>query len=46
MATYSIILVWEVPWTEEPSGLTVHGVTRVRHDLASKPPPTLTISIS
>ena len=29
MATYSSILAWEVPWTEEPDGLhTVHRVTK------------------
>ena len=29
MVTHSGILAWEVPWTEEPSGLhTVHGVTK------------------
>ena len=34
MATHSSILAWKIPWTEEPGGLhTVHGVTRVRHDL-------------
>ena len=27
MATHSGILVWEIPWTEEPGGLTVCGVT-------------------
>ena len=28
MATHSIILAWEIPWTGEPGGLyTVHGVT-------------------
>ena len=37
MATYSIILAWKIPWTES-GGLTVHGVARVGHDLASKPP--------
>ena len=26
MATHSGILAWEIPWTEEPGGLTVHGV--------------------
>ena len=36
MATYSSILVWKVSWTEEP---IVHGVARVKHDLATKPPP-------
>ena len=46
MATHSSILAWEIPWTEEPGGLHKsvaplaphNGVTRVRHDLASKPP--------
>ena len=37
MATHSIVLVWRVPWTEEPGRLhTAHGVARVRHDLATK----------
>ena len=31
MPTHSSILVWRIPWTEEPGGL-VHGVTRVGHD--------------
>ena len=40
MATHSSILAWRIPWTEEPGGLhTVHGIARVRHDLATKPPP-------
>ena len=26
MAIHTGILAWRVPWTEEPSGLTVHGV--------------------
>ena len=31
MATHSIILAWEIPWTEEPEvGATVHGVTKSR----------------
>ena len=39
MATHSSILAWRIPWTEEPGGLhTVHGVARVGHDLATKPP--------
>ena len=39
MATHSSILAWRTPWTEEPGGLhTVHGVARVRHDWATKPP--------
>ena len=31
MATHSSILAWEVPWTEEPSGLQSMGSQRVRH---------------
>ena len=29
MATHSGILGWEIPWTEDPGGATVHGVARV-----------------
>ena len=36
MATHSSILVWEIPWTEEPGGLQYMGSERVRHDLATK----------
>ena len=39
MATHSSILDWEISWTEEPGRLTVHGVSRVGRDLATKPPP-------
>ena len=29
MATHSSILVWRIPWTEEPGGLhTVHGIAQ------------------
>jgi len=28
MATHSCILGWEIPWTQEPAGATVHGVTK------------------
>ena len=28
MATHSSIFAWEVPWTEEPSGLQSRGVTK------------------
>ena len=34
MAAHSSILAWRISWTEEPGRL--HGVTRVRHDLATK----------
>ena len=28
MATHSSILAWRIPWTKEPGGLLVHGVTK------------------
>ena len=28
MATHSSILAWKIPWTEEPGGLTVHGIAK------------------
>ena len=31
MATHSIILAWEIPWTEEPGGLQSMGSQRVGH---------------
>ena len=34
MATYSSILAWEIPWTEEPGGLQFIGLQRVGHDRA------------
>ena len=39
MATHSSILAWIIPWTEEPGVLQSHGVTRVGHNLATKPIP-------
>ena len=40
MATHSSILAWRTPLTEEPNrDGTVHGIARVGHDLATKPPP-------
>ena len=32
MATYSSILAWRVPWTEEPDGLVSLGSQRVGHN--------------
>ena len=32
MATLSSILAWEIPWTEEGSGLQSMGSQRARHD--------------
>ena len=36
MATYSRILAWESPWTEELGGLQSMGSQKVREDLATK----------
>ena len=36
MATYSSILAWKFPWTEEPGGLQSMGSQRVGHNLASE----------
>ena len=35
IATYSSILTWRIPWTEEPGGLRSMGWQRVRHDWAT-----------
>ena len=35
METYSSILAWRIPWTEEPSGLQSMGSQKVRHDWAT-----------
>ena len=32
MASYSSILAWKIPWTEEPGGLQSIGSHRVGHD--------------
>ena len=32
MATYSSILAWKIPCTEEPGGLWSTGLQRVGHD--------------
>ena len=39
MATYSGILAWRIPWTEEFGWLQTMRLQRVRHDLEIKPPP-------
>ena len=28
MAPHSSTLAWKIPWTEEPGGAAVHGVTK------------------
>ena len=32
MANHSSVPAWEIPWTEEPSGLQSMGSQRVMHD--------------
>ena len=36
MATHSSILTWEIPWTEEPSGLQSMESQKTGHDLTTK----------
>ena len=36
MSTYSNILAWEIPWTEETGGLQSTGSQRVWQDLATR----------
>ena len=36
MATYSSILAWRIPWTEEPGGLQFTGSQRLRHDSSDR----------
>ena len=40
MATYSNILAWRIPWTEEPGGLQSMGLQRVRHNGMTEHMPT------
>ena len=39
VATHSSILAWRIPWTKKLGGLQSMGSQRVRHNLATKPPP-------
>ena len=39
MATHSSILAWRIPMDRGAWQATVHGVTRVGHNLATKLPP-------
>ena len=34
MATHCSVLVWRIPWTQEPRGLESKGSQRVRHNPA------------
>jgi len=40
MATHSSILAWRIPWRGAWRA-AVHGVSRVGHDLVTKPPPSI-----
>ena len=42
MATHSTILVWKIPWTEEPGKLQSMGLQRVGNAWATEPRHTLT----
>ena len=35
MATYSSILTWKIPWTEDPGGLQSTALQRFGHDLVT-----------
>ena len=37
MATHSSILAWEISWTEEHGGLSVHGVAKSQTQLSAHP---------
>ena len=41
MATHSSILAWRIPMDRGAWWATIHGITRVRHDLETTPPPPL-----
>ena len=41
MATHSSILAWRIPMDRGAWQATVHGFTRVGHDLVTKPPPSV-----
>ena len=36
MGTHFSILVWEIPWAEEPGGLQSMELERVEHDLVTE----------
>ena len=36
VATHSSIFAWEIPWTEEPGGLSPGGYKRTGHNLKTK----------
>ena len=38
MATHSSILAWDIPWTEDPSGLQSRGHKSIEQNLVTKQP--------
>ena len=28
MTAHSSVLAWEIPWTEKPDGITIHGIAK------------------
>ena len=44
MATYSNILAWEIPWTEEPGGLQSIGLQSVGHNWKTENTHTLSLT--
>ena len=45
MAIHYSTLAWAVPWAEEPGGLQPMGSQRVKHNLATKPPPLYSLQV-
>ena len=46
IATHSDILAWRIPMDSGAWQATVHGVARLRQDLATKPPPPIILLLS
>ena len=46
MTTHSSILVWRIPWTEEPGRLQSRGLQRVRKNSATEHTTTAHIKIA
>ena len=46
MATHSSILVWRIPWTEEPGGLQSTGLQRVRQGWGTPLPASFLLLLS
>ena len=45
MATYSSILAWRIPWTEEPERLWFMGLQRARYNRASNTMPCSSLTL-